>query len=63
MKKIFESMNIMKESSNESKYKDPLTEMIMAAVKKAEDHASKVKILSIIVGTYTKSQHFTAFPY
>ena len=53
MKKVIESI---KTDTKQQKPKDSITETIITAYKKAEDHSTKVQILSIIVGQYTKAE-------
>ncbi|XP_062614807.1 uncharacterized protein LOC134276582 [Saccostrea cucullata] len=51
MHQVFDS--IPKEKPKQS---DAITETVISAYMKAEDHTTKVQILSIIVGQYTKSE-------
>lgn len=46
----------MKLKTSESKQKDALTETIISAYNKAEDHTTKVQVLSLIVEKYSKSE-------
>lgn len=53
MKDVLESI---KPKDQEPRPKDPLTETVVEAYRKAEDYTTKIQILSIIVGMYTKSE-------
>lgn len=52
---LMEVYESMKPKGQELSCTDPLTETVVAAYKKAEDFTTKIQILSIIVGKYTKS--------
>lgn len=56
---MMEVLENIKSNDQQPKLKDPHTETIIAAYQKAEDYTTKIQILSIIVGKYTKSELMT----
>jgi hypothetical protein len=56
---LMEVLENIKPKDPQPKLEDPLTETVIAAYQKAEDYTTKIQILSIIVGKYTKSELLT----